>query len=143
MTLLELLNVFCTCLKPLPIFETQHIATQYWNNTHGRELARIHGIHPHIKYKLTGHQFCIAEPNSCSPTWTRPSHQWKFIYFSLKVHGMQKYHLCMLEALHLGFVVKVALTKFSLGLGFHLSTCPLCWLSFQTLISNYLSWEVA
>ena len=37
------------------------------NEEDQRELSRIHGIHPHIKYKLTGHQFCIVEPNLCSP----------------------------------------------------------------------------
>ena len=43
------------------------------------------------------------------------------MYFIPKVHGVKKYHVYMFEALHIGFVVKVPLTKFSLGLGFHLS----------------------
>ena len=121
MTLLELLNLFCTCLKPLPIFETQHIATQYWNNAYVGELATIYNILPDIKYKLTSYHLCMVEPHSCSPVWTRSSHHCQFIYFSVKVHGMKKYHLYMLEALHLGFIIKVAWTKIFLGLGFHLS----------------------
>ena len=107
-------------LKPLLIYETWHIATQYWNSAYVGELAKIYSILPHIKYKLTSYQLCMVEPHSCSPMWTRSSHHCQFIYFSLEVHGTKKYHLYMLEALHLDFIIKVAWTKNFLGLGFHL-----------------------